>query len=52
MGVGWLRTYIKLMPISALFLPIDFGLQLPRAGAISFWAAEARIAAAKRCLKP
>jgi hypothetical protein len=34
MGVGWLRTHIRVLPMSALFLPIDFGPSFPRAGAI------------------
>jgi hypothetical protein len=32
-GLDWLRTYIKVMPTSALFLP-DFGPSFPQAGAI------------------
>jgi hypothetical protein len=28
--VGWLRTHIMVMPISALFLPIDFGPSFPQ----------------------
>jgi hypothetical protein len=30
MGIGWLRTHMMAMPISALFLPIDFGPSFPQ----------------------
>jgi hypothetical protein len=30
MEVGWLRTHIMVMPISALFLPIDLGPGFPQ----------------------
>jgi hypothetical protein len=36
MGVGWLRTNITVMPISAFFLAMDFGPSFPRVGAVSF----------------
>jgi hypothetical protein len=36
MGVGWLRTNITVVPISAFFLTIDFGPSFPRVGAVSF----------------
>jgi hypothetical protein len=32
MGVGWLRTNITVMPISAFFLTMDFGPSFPELG--------------------